>query len=71
MIGEKCPMAFEEVQQIRHLFEIGGNIGVVSAKMDVVELNIDDVLDAVPEVTLRPRRLAETAGKQCSGSEKT
>jgi len=39
--------------------------------MDVIELNVDDVLDAVAEVALRQCRRSEATGKQCSGREKT
>jgi hypothetical protein len=69
MVGQKCSVAFKEVQQIGHLLEVGGHIGVVAAEMDIVELNVDDVFDAVAEITLRQRRLAERGDEQSSGRE--
>jgi hypothetical protein len=37
--------------------------------MNIVELNVDDVLDAVAEIALRQRRLAERGGEQSGGRE--
>jgi hypothetical protein len=71
MIGQKRTVAFEEFEQIRHLLEVGGHIGVVAAEMDIVELNVDDVLDAVTETALCQRRLNERRGEQSSGRKKT
>jgi len=39
------PVGLQEVQQMRHLLEIGRYVGDVSAQVDVVELYVDDVLD--------------------------
>jgi hypothetical protein len=57
-------------EQTGHLLEVGGHIWVVAAEMDIVELNVDDVLDAVAEIALRQRRLAERGGEQSNGREK-
>ena len=46
MIGEKRPLAFEEVQQMRHLFQVGGNVGIIANEVRVIELHVDYVLDA-------------------------
>jgi hypothetical protein len=59
-----------KVQQIGHLLEIGGNVGVVAAKMDIVELNVDDVLDAIAEIALRQCRRSQATGEQYSGRKK-
>src|SRR5439155_7361766 len=32
MIGEKRSLAFEEVQQMRHLLQVGGNVGLSRTK---------------------------------------
>jgi hypothetical protein len=69
MVGQKRPVSFEEVEQIRHLLEVGRNVRVVAAKMNIVELNVDDVLDAVAEVTLRQGRLGERGGDESGGCE--
>ena len=44
MVGEKCPLTFEKVQQVGHLFEIGRYVRVIADEMRVIELNIDNVL---------------------------
>jgi hypothetical protein len=45
----KRPLVFEEIQQIGHLLKIGRYVRIVPAQMDVVELNVNDVLDAIFE----------------------
>jgi len=47
MIGENRAFFLEKMQQVGHLLEIGGHIGIVAAQMNVVELDINDVLDAL------------------------
>jgi hypothetical protein len=51
------PVALHEVQQVRHLLEIRGDVRVVPLEVHVVELEVDDVLDlsVVAELTGRPR----------------
>src|SRR5437660_9382868 len=44
MVGENCPLAFEKVQQVGHLLEIGRNVGVIADEMRVIELNVDNML---------------------------
>jgi len=65
MVGEERALVLEEIQQIGHLLEVGRHIRVVAAEMDIVELNVDDALDAVVELaaflmvtSARPRVLA-------------
>src|SRR5271166_2721409 len=71
MVGQERPISFKELEQTWHLLEVGGHIGVVAPEMDIVELNVDDVLDAVAEVALRQCRLAKRGGEQPGGREKT
>ena len=40
VVREKCAVVFQKVQQMRHLFEIGTNVRIVSAEMDVIKLNM-------------------------------
>ena len=49
VIGEQSALVLEEIQQIGHQLEIGRHIRIISAEMDIVELDMDDVLDAVVE----------------------
>jgi hypothetical protein len=37
----------DEVQEVRHLLQVGGNLRVVTAEMGVVELDVDHPLDVV------------------------
>jgi hypothetical protein len=71
MVGQKRSVSFEEVQQIRHLLEVGRDVRVIAAKMNIVELNVDDMLDAVAEIALRQCRLGERGGDQSGGREYT
>ena len=50
MFSKERALVFEEVQQIGHLLEVGGHVRVVAPKVDVVELDVDDVLDTVIEL---------------------
>jgi hypothetical protein len=47
MVGEKRALPLQEMRQVRHLLKIRRYVRVVAAQMDIVELNVDDVLDAV------------------------
>jgi hypothetical protein len=60
MIGQEGALPFEKIEQIRHLLEIRGDIGVVAAQMHVVKLDMNDVLDPAskPAATARLRRCA-------------
>jgi hypothetical protein len=67
MVCEQRPLVFKKTQQVGHLFEVGRHVRVVPAQMDIIELNEDDMLDAVFEATpilgRRPFwRSAELAG---------
>lgn len=57
VIGEQSALILEEIQQIGHLFEVRRHIWVVAAEVDIIELDIDDVLDAIAETALRLSRL--------------
>jgi hypothetical protein len=50
VICEQGALVFEETQQVGHLLEIGRHVRIVAAEMDIVELDIDDALDAVVEL---------------------
>ena len=50
MFSKERALDFEEVQQIGHLLEVRRHVRVVPTEMDIVELDIDDVLDAVIEL---------------------
>ena len=52
VVREKRALTFEELQQIRHLFEVGRHVGYVAPQVDVIELEVDDVLDAIGEAAL-------------------
>jgi hypothetical protein len=39
VVRQKHTVTLKEIEQIRHLFEIGGNVGVVSTEMAIVELD--------------------------------
>jgi hypothetical protein len=63
-------VVFKEFQQVGHLLEVGRDIRTVAAQVNIVELNVDDVFDAIVEFTAvfalgRACRLAERDGRQC------
>jgi len=67
VVGEQGAVVADEVEQARHLLEIGGDVRVVAAEMRVVELDVDDVLDVAA------RRLElTTAGsiRRCGGKQR-
>jgi hypothetical protein len=47
MVREQRAVVLEKVQQIRDLLKIGRHVRVIAPKVDVVELDVDDVLDTV------------------------
>src|SRR5260370_1068869 len=57
----------EEVEQVRHLLEIGRDVGVVPGEVDVVEDETDHVLHAVAEMAGRDRRHGVRAGRIGAG----
>jgi len=70
MIGEQRAFLLQKVQQARHLFEVGWNVRNVAAEMNIVELDVDYVLDAVAELAcLRPRccGFGRTDGQEAHG----
>jgi hypothetical protein len=40
VVGKESAIAFQEVEQVRHLLEVGRNVRVVSAEVDIVKLNV-------------------------------
>jgi hypothetical protein len=49
VIGEERAVALQEIEQVWHLLEVGGDIRVVAPQMDIVELDMDDVLDLIAQ----------------------
>ena len=56
VVGEQRAVAADEVQQVRHLLEVRRDVPVVPQEVRVVELDLDDVLDAVGERAAAGRR---------------
>jgi len=53
VIAQQHAVAFDEVEQVRHLLQVRRDIRVVPGEVRVVELNVDYVLDlAVRRVQL-------------------
>jgi hypothetical protein len=70
VFGEECALVVQEVEQVRDLLEIRRDIRVVAPQVHVVELEIDDVLDLIPErIELTAGRLAARA-KRRRGAER-
>src|SRR5207248_1239176 len=69
---ENRAVLLQEVEQVRHLLEIGGHVRVVPREVDIVEDEVDDVLDAVSEVTRRRpiRVLRATRTRDLHGDER-
>jgi len=59
IVREERAVLLEEVQQVRHLLQVGrdARVGVVAVEMRVVELEIDHVLHAVRELARRGLRI--------------
>ena len=55
-------VVLNEVQQVRHLLEVGRDVRVVPPEVDVVELELDDVLDAVGERAVPARAPGRSVG---------
>jgi hypothetical protein len=45
VVGEQRPVAPDEVEQVRHLLQVGWHTRQVPLQVDVVKLQVDDVLD--------------------------
>ena len=63
VVREQRAVAADEVEQVRHLLEIRRDVAAVPQEMRVVELNRDDVLDAVREVAVAAGRRRRAAGR--------
>lgn len=64
MIGEKRPLAFEEVQQVRHLLQIGRDVGIIANEVCVIELYVDYMFDAATGRIQRARILRKRNAAQ-------
>ncbi len=51
VVGQDSPVVLQEVEQVRQHLHVGGDVGVVTEEVDVVEPDLDDVLDAVTQLT--------------------
>jgi len=45
MVRVQRAIVADEVEQMWHLLQVGGHVGVVALQVGVVELNVDDVLN--------------------------
>ena len=54
--GVESALVLDEVEQVGHLFEVRGDIGVIASEVHVVEFNVDDMFDLAVQLTLRPSR---------------
>src|SRR5689334_18010720 len=45
LLAQKRAIGGQEIEQVRHLLQVGWHVRVVAAEVHVVELEIDDVLD--------------------------
>ena len=45
VVGEQHTIIFDEIEQMRHLFEVRGYVGIVAGEVSVIKLDINDVLD--------------------------
>jgi hypothetical protein len=61
VVGEQRSLVLEEMQEARNLFEIRRHIRIIATQMNIVELQIDDVLDAAAE---RPELAAGGVGRR-------
>jgi hypothetical protein len=52
VISEQRALVLEKIQQIGHQLEVRWHIWIVAAEVDIIELDIDDVLDAIGETAL-------------------
>ena len=45
VVRHQYTVVLDEIEQVRHLLEIRGDVGVVPSEVRVVELDVDHVLD--------------------------
>ena len=64
IVREQRAVAANEVEQVRHLLEVGWNVRVVTKEVRVVELDVDHMLDVVAG----GRELAAGGGKPSTGA---
>src|SRR5262249_16711111 len=68
MIRVKHAVVLDEVEQIRHLLQVGRHIRVVTREVNVVELHVDHMLDLpLRRAQLTPRRRRLTLSTSTSG----
>jgi len=48
VICEQHAFVFNKVEQVGHLFQVRGDIGIVACEVGIVELDVDYVLDIAP-----------------------
>jgi hypothetical protein len=65
VVREQRPVPAQELQQVRHLLELGRHVRPVAAQMRVVELQVDHVLDRARPA--RARQRAQTSGHRQRG----
>ena len=53
LVVAERPVVGQEVQEVGHLLQVGRDVGPVAEQVRVVELDADDVLDAVVERAAR------------------
>jgi hypothetical protein len=66
IVGQHGAVALDEIQEVRHLLQVGWNVRVVAREVDVVELDVNNVLDgtiAGTELT-SARRVRDTERRQ-------
>ncbi|HEU4731937.1 MAG TPA: hypothetical protein VFT22_28775 [Kofleriaceae bacterium] len=68
VIAEQRAVAGDELEQVRHLLEVGRHARVVAPEVDVVELHVDHVLDPAVRSVERAAGAA-AAGGPPSGAE--
>ena len=79
VVRDERAVVLEEVQEVRHLLEVGRDVRVVAPIVRVVELQIDHVLDLpvlVAELAVRRRcrgraaAMRDTGDESCSGAQR-
>src|SRR5262250_66940 len=68
MVGEQRALLLQEVEQVRHLLEVRGNVRRVTREVYVVELHEDHVLHIASQPAAgRGRSVAGLVGKPWGG----
>src|ERR1700719_476270 len=57
----------DEIQKVGHLFEIGGDVGIVASEVNIVELNVDNVLDLSPRRVQLAAAIRSRTSSTCCG----